>query len=305
MRYTSAFIGVVIPLLGAFLGTVGPVRAATIVVASDGKGTVADCSAPQPALSKIQTAIDVSQPGDVILVCPGVYDEQVVVPSNRSSLTLRGAGASSTVIRPSAVALNTTTTVLGTPAAAILLVNGAVGVTISGLTVDGGLADTGAVDADCRVTPFFIGVFLRGGSASASQIRVTNIRSSTRCADGLRAESGAFSITRSQFDNYGRSGINCAGSATTCQITNNGVRGLGPVEDQGQYGIGVRTQAGAKVADNLVTDHFRVGANGVPAASVGIVLFNAQPETEAKIARDNVFSGNQVNVQRQGSAASF
>src|SRR6188768_994179 len=82
----------------------------------------------------IQSAVNAASPGDTIDVCAGIYPEQVVVA--KSDLTIRGAGASATRVRPMVVVQNTTSLLAGSPVTAVLLVNGATNVAIANLTVD-------------------------------------------------------------------------------------------------------------------------------------------------------------------------
>ena len=70
----------------------------TWVVDDDGRATATDCNARAHAFKSVQEAVNAAAPGDTILICPGTYDEQVVV--TKSNLTIRGAGAGLTVLRP-------------------------------------------------------------------------------------------------------------------------------------------------------------------------------------------------------------
>ena len=63
----------------------------TLVVDDDGMATVADCNAPDPTYMTITAAIAAASPGDTIKVCPGLYNEQVMI--NKDNLTLLGAQA--------------------------------------------------------------------------------------------------------------------------------------------------------------------------------------------------------------------
>src|SRR5438270_68060 len=65
--------------------------ASTLVVDDDGMATVANCDATTPAYVTITAAIAAANPGDTIKVCPGLYNEQVMV--NKDNLTLLGAQA--------------------------------------------------------------------------------------------------------------------------------------------------------------------------------------------------------------------
>src|SRR5438270_12156432 len=63
----------------------------TLVVDDYGMATVADCNAPDPTYVTITSAISAASPGDTIKVCPGLYNEQVMI--NKDNLTLLGAQA--------------------------------------------------------------------------------------------------------------------------------------------------------------------------------------------------------------------
>src|SRR5207249_1853258 len=95
-------------------------------------------SVPSLSYPTIQSAVDASAPGDTISIAAGTYAEQVTIMV--SDLTVTGAGAGSTVIQPLTVSANSTSLATGAPVAAIVLVDGATGVTIEQLTVDGSLA---------------------------------------------------------------------------------------------------------------------------------------------------------------------
>src|SRR5262245_12291632 len=95
-------------------------QAATLMVDVDGQASATDCNALTVAFTTIQAAVNAAAPGDTIFVCPGVYSEQVVVPSSRGNLTIRGFGAGVTVLRPTVVAQTTTSLFTGAPARPIL-----------------------------------------------------------------------------------------------------------------------------------------------------------------------------------------
>jgi len=106
-------------------------------------------------------------------------------------------------------------------------------------------------------------------------------------------------------DQYGRAGLSCAGLDATCTIVGNTIRGLGPVQNQTQTGVQIRTQAAGVIFDNVISDHFLLGAHGVPQFSVGIFLVYAQPSSNPHLLQQNIFVNNQINVQRVSSAAAF
>jgi hypothetical protein len=247
--------------------------------------------------------VDAAFSGDTILICPGTYDEQVVV--TKSQLTIRGAGAGATVVRPTTVVANATN-FFGNPVAAILLVNGATDVIVASLTIDGSVADSGAsIAPPCSLLPFYAGVFFQNSTGTVDTARVTGIQSGTACAFAIRAETGDIFVKTSLMDNYGTTGIACAFANTRCTLTDNAIRGRGAVGDELQIGIQIRSGAAGKISGNVITDHAFIGAHGVPQSPVGIFLVFATPSSNPHIVRDNIFANNQVNVQRTATAAAF
>src|SRR5229473_6665257 len=113
------------------------------------KAALASCSVPSGSYPTIQSAVnDVTC--STINVGPGTYNEQVTVA--RSNVTITGAGAGSTTIQPSTVTANTSSLFSGSPIAAIVLVDGASGVTVEDLTVDGSTA------APSGCAPTYVGI---------------------------------------------------------------------------------------------------------------------------------------------------
>ena len=85
--------------------------AATLRVSATG----ASCSTAR--YTSIQNAIDAARPNDKIIVCPGVYDEQLVLDKR---LTIRAKGGA--ILRPSGMISNTTSLRTGDPQAAAVVV---------------------------------------------------------------------------------------------------------------------------------------------------------------------------------------
>lgn len=282
-----------------------------LVVDGDGLGTAGDCDAGAAAFSTVQAGIDAALPGDEVFVCPGTYDEQVVVST--PDVVLRGAGAGATVIRPSSVVVNTN---LGatSPGAPIVLVTGVSGVVITGLTVDGGLADAGAVNLPgCAGQRFYLGIFYRNSSGRIAGVHLTNIRSATSCAVAAFARSdgaGAAAVTmeNNTADHYGVAGLICSGFQTTCDLIGNTVRGAGPVDDQLQFGISIRSGATSHVVGNVITDHSFIPhrvpgpGGGIGARSAGMFIIFADPAVNPFLLRDNTFARNEMNIQLVATA---
>lgn len=297
----SLFMLSIVLMFGWSLPTAA--QAAVLVVDDDGHANAFSCDALDATYSGVQLAINAAAPGDTVQVCPGVYDEQVAV--TKSQLTIRGFGAGQTILRPSTVASNSTN-VFSNPVATVLLVQGASNVTITSLEIDGSLSDGGAsITPQCLDLPFFTGIYLRDSSTIVDTVHVRGIRSGTACAFAIRAEAGDAIVKSSLVDNYGEAGIACTSSGTRCTLTGNTIRGRGPIDDEIQAGIMVRSGAGGKISGNVITDHAFIGAHGVSQSAVGIFLVYATATSNPHIVRDNVFSNNQLNVQRFATAAAF
>ena len=187
----------------------------------------------------------------------------------------------------------------GNPVFPIVLVDGASNVTIASVTVDGSSADSGAIlIPQCPFLPFFAGIYWKNSLGTLDTSSVTGIKSATACAFAVRAEGAIVGVARSMFEAYGFAAISCAGQNTKCSIQNNTIRGLGPVANQIQTGIQIRSQAAGAIAGNSISDHFLLGAHGVPELLGWNFLVNAQPSSNPHLVHDNVFSNNQINVQR-------
>jgi hypothetical protein len=306
MQYFRSRIAALVLAVMIAVVTARPASAqAILVVDDDGQATATDCNATQNAYSSIQDAVDAASAGGTIFVCPSVYDEQVVVTT--SNLTILGSGMDTTIMRPSAVSVNSSGTSTLFPVRAILLISGATGVTVKHLTVDGGLADGGAGHSNCLQVGAYIGIYYRNSSGTVESTHVTNIRSATVCSTGLSASTGSGHVSKlvvkdSLFNNYGSDGMRCGGAGAVCRVTGNTFRGRGPVTDQIQGGIIFRGGAGGSITNNVITDHFYTPAIGIFEFSVGIGLFNPEPDLNPHLLQNNSFAGDQLNVQRQGTA---
>jgi hypothetical protein len=292
-RHSWLTVAAVIGLM-ALSTTVTPRSAqaqATLVVDADGKATPGDCDGSQKAFGSIQGAVDAAPPGSTILICPGTYAEQVIVTA--SNLTIRGIDQARTVLQPSALPVDPGSPSAGTPRKAIVLVNGATGVTVASLTIDSSTADGGATHhANCASVGFTFGIYYRNSSGTVDSTRTTNVRSAARCSAGVFAESGGAGATNleirsSTVDNYGLDGIVCNGLSTACSITGNALRGRGPVDDEVQCGVVIRFGASATISGNAIRNHFFTPRGGVDSIALGILLVYATPDSNPHLLRDN------------------
>lgn len=143
----------------------------------------------------------------------------------------------------------------------MLLVNGATGVKIANLTIDGSRADAGTAMtfANCGQLGFTLGIYYRNSSGSVASTHTTNIRSAVRCSAGISIESGSggnaeVAVNGNTVDNYGSVGVACNGGSTACIVTENTLLGRGPV-DENQVGIVIQFGAVGRVRLNSVREH--------------------------------------------------
>ena len=275
-------------------------RAATLTV---GNVSSLPCTG---SYSTISAAVAAAAPGDTIEVCQGTYDEQVKVTT--ANLTINGAGAGSTIIKPSVALPNSSSLYSGAAIYGIVVVDGVTGVTIQDLTVDG--ADAAAPLA-CNT---YVGIFYRAASGTISHTRVTNIffPAWAGCQGylGIFVQSGKGGprlnsnvvIDHNTVDNYGKNGITANEAGSSVTVTNNTVTGRGAVGlgDAAQNGVQLGFGAHGKVTDNNISDH-----NYTPASYVACGILATNGGGAIGQTKTNTFSGNEQNVCNAGSGPSM
>lgn len=167
-----------------------------------------DC--PAAAYSSIQSAIDVADTGDTVVICPGDYAEGPGTPGSNAltitrSIDIKGAGADLVTIRPRAltpaggqIAANQPN--LRDPVGNIVTVYGApsfpIDVNISGVTISGGGREDVFPDTNIWNGEFVGGVYAETGllfldsGGSVSDSRITNIVTSERA--GAESQPGGY-----------------------------------------------------------------------------------------------------------------
>ena len=112
-----------------------PAQVAAKVLRVSASGT----SCPRAQFTTIQAAIDTAKDGDRIIVCPGVYDEQLVAGKRLSIRAVPGA-----ILQPSNMVANTTSLRSGEPVAAALAITDKV--KVKGLEIDASANGLGCGD---------------------------------------------------------------------------------------------------------------------------------------------------------------
>lgn len=85
----------------AFAGPgVGQALGATLIVDDDGRASPpSNCNSSTATFSQIEPAVEASNPGDTINVCPGTYSEQVSMEADENGITLRSLTFRAAVVK--------------------------------------------------------------------------------------------------------------------------------------------------------------------------------------------------------------
>lgn len=270
-------------LMMAVLLTPGAASARTLVVDLDGHASAASCadSVPTPYRA-IQAAITAAATGDIIKVCPGVYDEQLVIGT---SVALRGDNG--VVVRPSSMAFNTTSPSSGLPLIALILVQNALNVTIERFVVDGSAAVEHTVSSCPSPGDRLFGIFCRNAFGQVKDSAIMNLTfrfgaTPQTCADGagIRGQSGTGStstvfILGNSIHDDERNGVTAIGAGTKVQVANNVITGLGTAATRVQNGVQISNDATGSVVANVIAEHVSsacVSPDSCPAPSVDIIV---------------------------------
>jgi nitrous oxidase accessory protein NosD len=248
---------------------------------------------PTAAYTSIQAAVNAAQSGNVIRVCAGTYQEQVVIDK---SLTLEADNG--VIVIPSDVVANSAGS-SGSPIAAIILVRNAENVDLDGFIVDGsanGLSGCG---------PTFIGILYQDASGTIEHNAVRRVRlapdlpgcQSGNAIDVESSSGGQSSVTiaDNSVDGYQKNGITANEPGTTVQVTENAVTGIGPTTGAAQNGIQIGFGAKGHVTDNSVADNVYSpceSAANCPSNAAGILIF----QSDGVRVERNILGSNQVGV---------
>lgn len=250
-------------VVAAALAAPGLALAATHYVAPPPSLIGLGTSCTFPGFNSIQAAVTASAPGDTIVVCDGVYSEQVTIGKN---LTLAGSG-NSVIQAP---------TVIAAPGD-IVTANNAASVVMSGFVVAGpGPSGCGSIQAGIRVRD--------DATLDLSSTAIRDIRdepfSGCQNGEGIRvgargpdgAGPGHLTADNVSVTHYQKNGITVNGTGSTARITNTTVTGFGATSTIAQNGIQVSRGAQATISTSTMRDNYYSPKSTV---ACGLLIFDA------------------------------
>jgi nitrous oxidase accessory protein NosD len=310
--------------------------AATLTVGKPNTG----CS--QAQYTAIGDAVKAASAGDLIEICPALYQEQLTITKPLTLLgrqsEVAGLPVSRVVIQPASVA---TTVVndgaVSAPVTAVISVIGANGVTIRNLAIDAGQNQLNG----CAL--LLAGIYFHNSSGEISnnaifgaQVPSCIVTKAVQNGTGFGVvidtdTTGTFSVLVDQnsIHDYSKDGVLAVGAGVTATVSNNTISGKGPSAANFQFGIFVENGAVAHIRKNFITEGLcgvlsvsaclAVRSEGVTLKAVGDgttvdgnTIVNAQSGifvNGANLARitnnqiRNIDAGNGIDIQGTASGA--
>ncbi len=259
------------------------------------------CRCPTATHQTIQAGVDAASPNEQVLVCNGIYREQVTI----AGPTKNGVDVLSQVIRGATI--KAPATPLPEPRALVHIDN-ASGAKIRRFIISG--PGSGTVDS------LRSGVLVENNAdpgekpAQVLTNLIQDIRDTEAAAnengDGVRVGRdfagtvGRATVNGNEIVRYQKSGVTVDGNGSFALVSNNTIRGLGLVTSPvtpvpAQQGIQIGRNAAADVNTNRISDNLYSGDTGDPTTqptSFGILVFSTDRLTPTG-ARSR-FKGNTV-----------
>jgi len=221
---------------------------------------VGNCQPKKTSFPTIQQALNATPPGATIDVCPGLHPEQILV---YQAVTLKGItsgnqGAAIITVPTGGLQQNATSLATGAPIAAQILVQGAISVTITNITVDG--ANNGFNNGCADPDP--IGIYYQNSSGTISHNTVLNevlLPANNGCQAGLgifvqsgNGGSSTVTINNNNVANYQKNGITGNEVGTSVTLIANDVVGQGPTNGAAENSIQIGFGATGTITSNTV-----------------------------------------------------
>jgi len=263
-------------------------------------GSNSGCSSP--GYNSIQDAVNAAAPADTVSVCAGTYPEQVTI---QTSITLKGAGASSTRVQmplPAADSSCNPAADVGLHTVDVVDVCGGATVKIQGLTVAGPYGS-----GDCTLQGYGIAV-VGGATATITNTTVTSIRQDplNGCQGGVgilvgrlsTGQVGHASITGVTVSDYQKGGIVVSNTGSSAKIANSTVSGVGETDQIAQNGVQISFGGSGTVNNSTIVgnecDHPVCGADPeADTQSAGVLLYDAGSGTKIQ---NSIIANNDMGV---------
>jgi parallel beta-helix repeat protein len=227
---------------------------------------VGSCGGPNKPT--IQAAVNASQPGGTVLVCPGTYPEQVTITKDLTVQGLVVGTAGQVVITSPASGVVANTYDLynyGTSAvAAQVLVQNARQVVLNNITVDGNNNGIGSCVLDIR------GIYYQNASGTIENVTTRNQVAGypSLALDGCQTGQGIFvqsgygtsstpqyvAILGNSVRTFAKNGITVDGSPLNFLLQKNYIVGQGPTTGAAENGVQISDGATGQVLNNTTID---------------------------------------------------
>jgi len=289
MRRGLALTSATLVVAALHISMAGTASAATTLVVDK---TVVGCSAAGPTYCTIQQGVDAAGPGNIVLVEPGTYTEQVTIGPGKDGLKLKADGAGVIIAAPTTMV----------PPGSIVRVTTSRLVRIRGFTITGPVPGCADLVSGVRVDG--------GGKALVTDDHITAIRAEplAGCQAGhgvivgrVGDSSGDAVITDTIIDDYQKGGVlvDLAGSHAflrRVQITGT------PTPLIAQNGVQVARGALAEIRNSTISSNRYTGPDTTTDAS-GVLVFGV-PSAGRVYMLDDTTTANDINVWLFGAVGS-
>jgi parallel beta-helix repeat protein len=286
----GASAAMVMALAGVVLlpGVAGANPNVLYVAAVGGSNGGNSCQSAAKPCATISFAVSVAAPGAKIKLQAGTYNEQVAITK---PVTIIGAGATSSIIKPTAEPNYDSDTDSSQPQFYVVDVKDTTGVTLEDLGIDGTAATSSfGTDGDgCGQDP--VGIYYHDASGKLTEVAVNGIEMPTdlfgcQGGQGVYVATDAGSATPSNVTmafvlvtNYDKNGITCDDPGTYCNIAGSKTVGIGSTSLIAQNGIQIWA-AGASLNADVVNGNTY---DGPYYAASGVLIGNPSTLTVSKV----------------------
>jgi hypothetical protein len=271
-------------------------------------------STPDQAKRTIQAAVGAVEPGGEVIVAAGDYVEQVFIPKN---LTLRGAGAGSTIIRAPQLLQDSLPVPDGaTGVHSIVTASTGAQVTMSGLSIVGPL---NATTCDDETSGVYVhqgaNLLLLDAEIRDIYMNATGSEALNGCQAGIAVRVGEYeggttgiaTIERVVLSGFQKTGIIVSTAGSELTVADSEIIGAGPNLYLAQNGVQVSGGAQAVIRNTTIRDLLcENGSCGQDPtnnfAATGIILFGAGGGV---LAEGNTIQNNDIGIYNLSIDAQF